>query len=325
MFTPFDFIFPFASFVLSSFQNKWNRDFATLTNAQEQANWERAFEQNQSNFENQYQITSRDMRAAGFNPMALFNGGQLNQASSSPASPDLQGSVNQKNAFSEMIQNQANLALVNAQTKKLEAEAENISEEHSWRSSENALDRALQEKMQANKIDLEKWLASYDRETQVLIQEQDNIAKSLRQMSDQAFQNQLASVKHGYDKELQKLAQAHAKELQKNNQSWQSMENEFNRATESILENMRIASQEDRLDKYLSHDLKRYQAQLAVEWSRFGKDTAQALSSEIRSWINTICTGGTGFGTPSPSTSQGSSKRIYVPSSPSGSYNAYGR
>lgn len=161
-------IMPWLSYFQTQEQNKWNRDFATQTNAQEQENWERAFERNQSNFENQYQITSRDMRAAGFNPMALFNGGQLNQASGAPASPDLQGSVSQNNAFSEMIQNQANLALVNAQTKKLEAEAENISEEHSWRSSENALDRALQAKMKSVDVNLEKWLAEYDRQTQVL-------------------------------------------------------------------------------------------------------------------------------------------------------------
>lgn len=34
--------------------------------------------QNQSNFENQYKITSKDMEASGFNPMAMFNGGSLN-------------------------------------------------------------------------------------------------------------------------------------------------------------------------------------------------------------------------------------------------------
>lgn len=285
-------VMPWLSYFQTQEQNQWNRDFATQTNAQEQANWEKAFSQNQSNFENQYQITSRDMRAAGFNPMALFNGGQLNQASSSPASPDLQGSVNQRNAFSEMIQNQANLALVNAQTKKLEAEAENISEEHSWRSSENALDRKLQSEMNNAQIDVEKWLAEYDRDTQVLINEKENIARSLRQQSDQAFRMNLETLEHSHKKELQRIAQTHEKELQRNNQSWQSMENEFNRATESILENMRVASEENRLDKYLSHDLKRYQAQLAVDWARFGKDTAQSLSSELRSWLSAIATGG---------------------------------
>lgn len=316
-------IMPWLSYFETKKQNEWNRDFATQTNAQEQANWEKAFTQNQSNFENQYQITSRDMQAAGFNPMALFNGGQLNQASGAPASPDLQGSVSQRNAFSEMIQNQANLALVNAQTKKLEAEAENISEEHSWRSSENALDRDLQERMQKANIKLETWLAEYDRDTQVLVQEKDNIARELRQQSDQAFQKNLQFLQYRHKEALQKLAQDHAKELQKNNQTWESMENEFNRATQSILENMKVAAQEDRLDKYLAHDLKRYEAQLAVQWSQFGVDTAKSLSSELRSWLNTICTAGTGIGT--PSTSQGSSNRIYVPSSPIGSYNAYGR
>lgn len=285
-------LMPWLSYFQTQDQNKWNRDFATQTNAQEQSNWERAFTQNQSNFENQYQITSRDMRAAGFNPMALFNGGQLNQASGAPSSPDLQGSVSQRNAFSEMIQNQANLALVNAQTKKLEAEAENISEEHSWRSSENALDRSLQEKMNNSKIDVEKWLAAYDRDTQVLIQEKDNIAKQLRQQSDQEFQKNLEFLQFNHRKDLQNLAQSHEKELQHNRQSWQSMENEFNRATESILENMRIASQEDRLDKYLSHDLKRYEAQLAVDWAKFGVSAGTALSSELRSWISAIATGG---------------------------------
>lgn len=285
-------VMPWLSYFQTEDQNKWNRDFATQTNAQEQVNWEKAFAQNQSNFENQYQITSRDMRAAGFNPMALFNGGQLNQASGAPASPDLQGSVSQKNAFSEVIQNQANLALVNAQTKKLEAEAENISEEHSWRSSENALDRALQDKMNNAKIDVEKWLASYDRDTQVLIQEKDNIAKQLRQQSDQEFQRNLEFLQYNHKKELQSIAHLHAKELQQNNQSWQSMENEFNRATDSILENMRIASQEDRLDRYLSHDLKRYEAQLAVDWAKFGVSAGSALSSELRSWLSAVATGG---------------------------------
>lgn len=39
----------------------------------------------QSNFENQYQITSKDMQASGFNPSAIFSGGQLNQFTQSQA------------------------------------------------------------------------------------------------------------------------------------------------------------------------------------------------------------------------------------------------
>lgn len=34
--------------------------------------------QAQSNFENQYSLTTKDMEASGFNPMAMFNGGSLN-------------------------------------------------------------------------------------------------------------------------------------------------------------------------------------------------------------------------------------------------------
>lgn len=285
-------ILPWLSFGSSVLANKYNRDFATMTNKQEQENWETALRLNQSNFENQYQITSRDMRSAGFNPMALFSGGQLNQVPSVQASPDLQGSVSQRNAFSELIQNYSNLALTQAQTKKLEAETKHISEEHEFVSSENALDRDLQQRMQDKNIDLEKWLAEYDRDTQLVYQERDNAAKLLRQNNENSLKMVLATSQRMHEKEIQKIANEHEKDMQQRKQLFESMENEFNRATETILTNMKIASDEYRLESYLRHDLKKYQAQLAVDWARFGVQSAHALSSELRSWLSAVATGG---------------------------------
>lgn len=52
--------------------------YGIYSNYQQQQFAQDVNKQNQSNFENQYKITTKDMENSGINPMSMFNGGSLN-------------------------------------------------------------------------------------------------------------------------------------------------------------------------------------------------------------------------------------------------------
>lgn len=274
-------------------QNQWSRDFAEQSRTQEQENWQKAFEQNQSNFENQYSITAKDMQNAGFNPMALFNGGQLNSAgASAPQSPELPSGANYANAMQILNQTALQNRLMQAQANKLEAEANNISEEHSWKSSENELDRQSKKELAELGIDSDKWLAQYNAEMEKALQSAQFAQEQLLQQTELSWKSTQNALQRSFDGMIAEKERDLKRELQLNDQTFGEVQNSLSRANERMLEQMKDAAAEGRLESWLKNDYKKFELENAREWARFGKDTVQMLSSEVRNWLTTVVTGG---------------------------------
>lgn len=306
--------FQIASLIQQHDINQFNKDFANRSFAQQQANFDRSFAQNQSNFENQYRVTSRDMQAAGFNPMALFNGGQLNQAAASPASPSLPDSVNQKNS-AESLANavmqdrmmRLQEAEVNARIANIEADTENKKEYV----SEKEKDRENARLLKQMGIDADKWLAEFDADSRMALQ-----------MSAQEFERAQNEIARDWKHNENAIERAFKEQMQKNDyfnkKDMQYAEQLFSKT----MKMMEIEAQRGNLKAWIENDMKKFTLANTRQWVETGVSSVAQISAEVRRWVFGLMTGGLAG---SPEVSPGSTNRIYVPSPPSGTYNAYGR
>lgn len=176
-------------------RGKKNREAQEKYNAQQQANWERQFNYQQYLNENQHQIESRDLQAAGINPI-VGAGGQLNSFSGqaggeAPTSEAPQIDTSQITSSIMQAASQEKQLEHDSQERQADREsAEYIAELNAGTADK---DREQRKEMQEKDIENKKELDKLTRETQERIAKknrktQENIAKWANQSQEKIQQ-----------------------------------------------------------------------------------------------------------------------------------------
>lgn len=178
-----------------------NREAQEKYNEQQQANWEKQFNYQQYLNENQHQIESRDLQAAGINPI-VGAGGQLNSFS---------GQAGGAAATSEAPQidtSQITSSIMQAASQEKQLEHD---------SQERAADRESTEYI----AELQAGTADKDREQRREMQEKDIESKQELDKLNRQLQERIASANRKTQENIAKWANKAQSELEKAKQTWE--------------------------------------------------------------------------------------------------------
>lgn len=182
-------------------RGKKNREAQEKFNAQQQANWERQFNYQQYLNENQHQIESRDLEAAGINPI-VGAGGQLNSFS---------GQAGGEAATSEAPQidtSQITSSIMQAASQEKQLEHD---------SQERQADRDSAEYI----AELNAGTADKDREQRKEMQEKDIESKKELDKLTREMQERIASANRKTQENIAKWANKAQSDLEKAKQTWE--------------------------------------------------------------------------------------------------------
>lgn len=187
----------------------------------------------QNNFEHQYEIMSRDLQNAGFNPSSLFGASSASSASANSVStPNFVNSD-----VPAMIQAISQARLAKSQQKvndslveKNEAEAEKTRSEHDWQSSESEKQRSWQHSEGERQRLFDKWQTEYNAWVK---QNEGILERNLhRQLYNASVREKLAFRKLDYQADLNMKEVAH-----KYNISESVIDNSMKMACQKLLDN----------------------------------------------------------------------------------------
>lgn len=182
-------------------RGKKNREAQEKFNEQQQANWERQFNYQQYLNENQHQIESRDLQAAGINPI-VGAGGQLNSFS---------GQAGGEAATSEAPQidtSQITSSIIQAASEEKQLEHD---------SQERQADRDSAEYI----AELNARTADKDREQRKEMQEKDLESRKELEKLSREMQERIASENRKTQENIAKWANKAQSDLEKAKQKWE--------------------------------------------------------------------------------------------------------
>lgn len=187
----------------------------------------------QNNFEHQFEIMSRDLQNAGFNPSSMFGASSASSGSANSSStPNLVNSD-----IPAMIQAISQARLSKSQQKvndsiieKNEAEAEKTRSEHDWQSLESEKQRSWQHSEGERQRLFDKWQTEYNAWVK---QNEGVLERNLhRQLYNASVREKLAFRKLDYKAELNMKEVAH-----KYNISESVIDNSMKMACQKLLDN----------------------------------------------------------------------------------------